>query len=654
VGAEGLERSGEGMSTGRTRTGGLVTVLLCGSVVHADPPTLDPPRFPLAGPLHVHLVDSGGEAVPGAVVWAEWLVAVPDHYHGSPFFLSATTDAMGMALIEGLPATGILVTTEAQGSASTDPLRIDLYPGASAELTVSQVKGATIAGTVVTESGHPLGGAQVDISEAQGWTPDPRGRKPINKRCTTESDGRFQFTSLRPGRYLLEVNDSTEGRGTSIVKAGLTDQILRLRRASAQTGIRFEVHDALKKSLEHCEVRMDGWGALQIIEKGGLNVPIGPGLHEALGSCFTGRHEWFSWSSQVRVDHGGITRVTIERPEGWTLRGQVQNSRGQPLPLASIGLTRSGSLQSFRGPGDEFATQADVDGQFQVSGLLGEKYLLSPYYVNMRWPDVRPVGAADGQPILVVLKESPTIVGQVVDSSGNSVELFEIGDGVPSVFARGRFEHRLWQYSARRLTVTFWSEGVGARRLQLPDEERTDLGTVQLEPERPAVGKVIDAQTGLPIALALLEPTKDAYYPSTEGRSALDYWGGEDIPRSVRTNIDGLFLMTHSVPHIPVLVSMPGYATATLMLGPGVNVIRLQRSPVVEGVVRSGSVTCVRARGANSENWPAHVVTDELGNFRIWALEAGHLELRHGCGTETGPVVVLEVSNGTTSRIELP
>jgi len=80
------------------------------------------------------------------------------------------------------------------GAATTAPLP-GMPGGAQAQAGTARLRGRVVA----AQTGAPLRRAQVSLGSPASPTPTPR-------TASTDSDGRFEFTQLPPGRYSVIVN----------------------------------------------------------------------------------------------------------------------------------------------------------------------------------------------------------------------------------------------------------------------------------------------------------------------------------------------------------------------------------------------------------------------------------------------------------------
>jgi len=210
----------------------------------------------------------------------------------------------------------------------------------------------------------------------------------------------------------------------------------------------------------------------------------------------------------------------------------------------------------------------------------------------------------------------------------------------------GRFSYVRWfdEHELRIVAIGLGSAVVPLATGRVPQ----DVGTVVLQPERIASGRVVDARTGAPVAGALLEPGVE----SLDAMVGYEHYnGGEDVTGSVRSDAVGRFRYPHAA-GTPVLVSHPAYMRVERTLGEGDTVIALQPAAVLEGrVVSAREPTCVTAFGKASVTLSS--TSEAGGTFRIPGLDRGTWRVTAGCREEGYPATV-RVDGPGTYRLVVP
>ena len=224
------------------------------------------------------------------------------------------------------------------------------------------------------------------------------------------------------------------------------------------------------------------------------------------------------------------------------------------------------------------------------------------------------------------LPPEPYVTGRLVDASGSPVKSYVMNDSRVED-AEGRFSRVRWPEGEE---LRFFAPGVGsAVALVPPSPGPHDLGTIVLQAVHGFSGRVLDAETGAPLAGALLEP---AVEPIDNMTGFEHYNGGEDVVASARTDAEGRFSYAAAGP-VPVLISHPGHMRAEVRLESGITDVRLERGAVVEGrVAGAAEGTCVQALSYTYGETSAS--TGPGGSFRLEGVDRGEWVIRSGCGEQ--------------------
>lgn len=109
---------------------------------------------------------------------------------------SEETGADGRFLVEGLRAGRYKVSVTADGEPGTeDPTEVEVAEGGEASVEIRLVRGGTLVGAVVDESGQPVARVSVRASGGKRWSWGG------NDHSETRDDGSFEIAGLRPGSY---------------------------------------------------------------------------------------------------------------------------------------------------------------------------------------------------------------------------------------------------------------------------------------------------------------------------------------------------------------------------------------------------------------------------------------------------------------------
>ena len=212
-------------------------------------PAADTVRGAIAGIVR----DENGRPIAGARVSIESVA------------LQTLTDSVGHFVLAGLPVRSLTVAFRFLGyrpalatidvpAGQTLNLNVALVPVAE-ELSAVVVRAAIlnqVAGTIINESNAPIPGVTVDILG-------------LNRRVTTNDEGRFLLTDLDPGSYILQLR--APGYRVSQYSLRMIPQIdreLSIRMRPIEAGDRFTAAMAAQVALETNQ-RIGFRGALSVV-----------------------------------------------------------------------------------------------------------------------------------------------------------------------------------------------------------------------------------------------------------------------------------------------------------------------------------------------------------------------------------------------------
>jgi hypothetical protein len=240
---------------------------------------------------------------------------------------------------------------------------VEVEPGGTHELVLELPRRAELAG-VVSEDGEPLAGATLMLHDKDG---DP-GERALARmiggghRARTDSTGRYEFTGLRPGTWLLEVTHParampfevelrlTEGENerdvalpVSVVEARvlgpdgepIAGATVRARLDGGRTARARVMIATVDAGAGEASFRMGGESPLAPVvtdEDGrarlrGVTPDVGLVVEATASGFETGRSEVFEVSS------GGVRDgVQVVLARGGALVVEVRDGRGDPVP----------------------------------------------------------------------------------------------------------------------------------------------------------------------------------------------------------------------------------------------------------------------------------------------------------------------------------
>ena len=169
----------------------------------SEPPAEIVLRLVRPGTIEGQVSRDDGSPWPGAIVVASWLDASASYvdrpclHYGIGF-----ADATGRYEIGDLPPGLFVVLNVMEGQSGganrvprVQQVRIDAGARVKVDLPGGH-RGASVEGTILSSDGKPLGGSDVTVlpekDPGTGW-----------KSTRSRDDGRFDFPSLAPGRYLV-------------------------------------------------------------------------------------------------------------------------------------------------------------------------------------------------------------------------------------------------------------------------------------------------------------------------------------------------------------------------------------------------------------------------------------------------------------------
>ena len=276
--------------------------------------------------------------------------------------------------------------------------------------------GATLGGTVVDEEDRPIANARVRICRSSLGTPTV-----LDVELKTDSEGRFQTTSLVPGRYWVRVQ--AEGflllAQDSLIGTGGDDLVLRLKRSQAVEGIvvleesgepvpnaRVRGYGGYVRWIDATEASTDADGRFTIV----VDPDATTRLHAFQGDLVTLR------PFTVRPDNMDQTGdIVLKLQKGGSVSGIVcKHATGDAVEGVLVTTGRHGEALS------------DGEGRFIIRGLVPTSYsiwinsneysLLERQQVEVN-ADIETVGVR----LEVVRRITYSLSGIVVDTDGRPV-----------------------------------------------------------------------------------------------------------------------------------------------------------------------------------------------------------------------------------------
>jgi hypothetical protein len=302
------------------------------------------------------------------------------------------------------------------------------------------------------------------VGSVLGGLPNPSGSQPLSR--VTDATGRFEFTDLEPGRYMVMVNpqsrfvrpdrptpiDVTDGSASSVtIKLERTGAITgRLLDEGGEPLSRAQV-SAIRKGIGNMRMMTmsastDDLGQFRIFDLPPGDYYVGGRFNMQGGYDSGGPSEGYAptyypgvpsleGAQLVKVrsgqDTSNVDFSLAQVPLG-RITGTVRDASGQPVARTATGPSVNVSISSSRqdGLGDSRGASTRPDGTFVIGAIPpGEYYLSANVYTNTQGPSTGsgqgpnairegaflPVTVSAGeQTVNVTLNRGATLSGHVV------------------------------------------------------------------------------------------------------------------------------------------------------------------------------------------------------------------------------------------------
>ncbi|WPB77902.1 carboxypeptidase regulatory-like domain-containing protein [Archangium violaceum] len=451
-----------------------------------------------------------------------------------------------------------------------------------------------IEGRVLNAAGQPLPGVKLE------WRAETGEARGAWRNSTSGEDGTFVLKALEPVSHRLWARHEDFLPTAQTVQAPASGVQVVLRAGARVEG---EVVDEKELPVPQARVQLlsveepgedglDSSRETRTDERGRFTLQgLEPGGYRVSAWSGTGAEARTNTRS-LAVSGTETGRVRLQFPVGLSLSGLVVDGAGKPVPEATLHLSteelddpeQAIDFQEWQGK-----PRTGADGRFQVRHLAAGSYRL---YASARGHDfdqaMNGLGDAEHDPgikvragatgVRIVLEKLARIRGRVVRPDGTPVTRFLI-DHRMVADSQGAFDLPITRSGKKTLAFTAPGLTGTTRELSLTQGVDAELGEVVLTQSREVRGRVVDAETGAPVAGAEVAVDDD---PSALERK-LQHRNGE-----VRTAWDGTFTLPDVEERALTLgVEHPDYKQARVALAArqGMVTVALEVGATLKGEV---------------------------------------------------------------------
>lgn len=436
---------------------------------------------------------------------------------------AVTTDPDGEFGFFDLPPGDCTLEAGADGFVAGGPVgsrprevRVDPDRAAARPLRLALSRAAAIHGTV-TDGSRPLPGVTLTVVYLEAA--DEPDSFSVTIERTTDSRGRFQLDRLMPGRVQVLAEHVDAGFTETedfYLRPGAVKQDLEIVMATGGA-ISGRVVDPAGRPVAGAKVRVfaaDARRAQVVVtdEAGTFGLePVAAGEASLVASAVGfGAAE----PTAVQVEVGDELDVVLRLTPEPGFSGVVLQPDGEPAQYAAIFVVSEAEFDLATRGRKRPVTRADASGRFHVAGFEG--------YPAVVWANHKDYGLsehvsvrADGAEVTLQLSPGTRLIGQAVDERGDPVTAYHVTLRPAARGARGRLGRRNVNAADGRFVLPSVAPGfyrlvleaagfvpLTSEAFEIPAGEETDAGVFTLRAGGGATGRVIDAETGEPVASA--------------------------------------------------------------------------------------------------------------------------------------------------------
>ncbi|WNG61840.1 hypothetical protein F0U59_49355 [Archangium gephyra] len=471
-----------------------------------------------------------------------------------------------------------------------------------------------IEGRVLNAAGQPLPGVKLELKAETGEA------RRASRTSISGEDGTFVLKAVEPVSHRLRAHHEDFIPTAQTVQAPSSGVQVVLRTGARVEG---EVVDEKEVPVPQAQVQLlsveapggdgdDSSKETRTDERGRFSLQgLEPGQYRV--SAWSGtREDAQALTLPLEVSGTETVRVRLQFPVGLSLSGLVVDEAGKPVPEATLHLSAEEldePEQAIDFHGSQGRPLTGVDGRFQVRHLAAGSYRL---YASARGHDFDQAmnGRGDAEheysppgikvragdaDVRIVLEKFARIRGRVVRPDGTPVTRFWV-DHHAVADPQGAFDLPITRSGKETLFFTAPGLTGTTRELSLKKGVDAELGEVVLTPDREVRGRVVDAETGAPVAGA---EVRVADNPAALERRLQSRKG------DVRTAWDGTF-------------TLPQVEERALTLGvehPDYKQVRVALAP------RQGEVTVALETGATLKG-EVHLENRRWFEVLVWSLDS--------------------------------